>query len=228
MIKRVIPFVVKVVDKRVAPFFIHLANQNEGSSSLNDTTADETQPGTSTISDYANMNETDQETPSHNSCFAWWIPELNPVLWLIINVCICLAYAVPLIVLLAASDSRHYFFFSPAFYLGINIVSCIMWVLQAGLSAWWFWNKLGLVRAVELVLSLYFVLDAFWVIYHRNLEEMATSSIAIDYGIGCFAYVWAVELSIKGFLKQRTSNNSNEAGTKDTGMQFSNDETVIV
>jgi hypothetical protein len=143
------------------------------------------------------------EAPDANrdmqSPLAQWIPELSPGRWVIINLIWCITYAIPLVSIFWRSDNE--FYYSPYFYLFVNVASCTTWVLQTTLSAFWFWSNLGLVRAIELIISLYFVLDALTVIFLRDISNLTTANIVLDYGVGFLAYVWALEVEIKNFIE---------------------------
>jgi hypothetical protein len=133
------------------------------------------------------------------SPLASWIPELSPGRWVIINLVWCITYAIPLVSIFWRSNNE--FYYSPYFYLFVNVTSCTTWVLQTALSAFWFWNNLGLIRAIELMISLYFVLDACIVIFHRDTSNLTTANIVLDYGVGFLAYVWALEIEIKNYIE---------------------------
>ena len=172
--------------KRAIPLLIHGANQTGvTSSSLNSST------------DLPDGRDS-------SSPLAQWVPELNPVRWLVVNIIWCIAYAIPLVALFWRTKNE--FYYSAAFYLTVNIASCITWVAQTVLSAYWFWNNnLGWARGIELCLSLYFVLDALLIIFLRDTSKLSTADVVLDYGVSLFAYIWAVELGIKTYLETTTT-----------------------
>jgi len=94
---------------------------------------------------------------------------------------------------------HHQFYYTQTFYLTVIIASCILWVLQSTLSTYWFWSHqhLGWVRGIELFFSLYFVVDALFVVLRRDFSQLTTRNIVTDYGIALVAYIWALELGIK-------------------------------
>jgi hypothetical protein len=94
---------------------------------------------------------------------------------------------------------HHQFYYTQTFYLTVKIASCILWVLQSTLSTYWFWSHqhLGWVRGIELFFSLYFVVDALFVVLRRDFSQLTTRNIVTDYGIALVAYIWALELGIK-------------------------------
>jgi hypothetical protein len=168
--------------KRMIPLILQGANQSGIDSCL--------QPPVEGLPD---INH-DRQSP-----WAQWIPELSPGRWVIINLIWCITYAIPLVSLFWRSDNE--FYYSPYFYLFVNVASCTTWVLQTTLNAFWFWNNLGLVRAIELIISFYFVVDALIVIFHRDTSNLSTANIVLDYGVGFIAYVWALEVEIKNYIE---------------------------
>jgi hypothetical protein len=130
---------------------------------------------------------------------AAWVPELVPMRWSVINLLCSIVYAVPLVALLWR-DKSH-FYYTQTFYLTVNICSCVVWVVQSALSAYWFWGHLGLLRVIELSLALYFVVDSVMVILHRDTQQLSIMDIIIDYGISLAAYLWALEMSLKELRK---------------------------
>lgn len=171
--------------KRAIPLLIHGANQT-GVTSTSGNSSTDLLDGRDT-----------------NSRLVQWVPELNPIRWLIINIMWCIAYAIPLVALFWRTKNE--FFYSAAFYLTVNIVSCITWVAQTILSAYWFWNNLGWARGIELCLSLYFVSDALLIIFLRDTSKLSTADVVLDYGVSLFAYIWAVEIGIKMYLETTTT-----------------------
>jgi hypothetical protein len=171
--------------KRAIPLLVHGANQTGLSSSFNVSNGDDLPPDDRDV----------------NSPLALWIPELNPLRWLVINVMWCIAYTVPLVALFWRTKNE--FFYGATFYYTVNIASCITWVAQTALSSYWFWNRLGLARTIELVLSLYFVLDALLIIFLRDTSNLTTFDVVLDYGVSLVAYTWALELGIKSYLEAK-------------------------
>jgi hypothetical protein len=174
--------------KRAIPLLVHGMNQSGGASGTK-----EEEP---TSSDYHAMVLPDRDA---SSWIAQWIPELNPIRWLIINGIWCITYAVPLLAL-CWRDKSH-FYYTEVFYVTVNVASCVTWVAQSALSAYWFWSHLGLARGIELGIALYFVVDALFIVFKRNTSNLSTFDIVIDYGVSLFAYIWAIELGIKTYLE---------------------------
>jgi hypothetical protein len=174
--------------KRAITLLVHGMNQSGGASGTK-----EEEP-TST-NDYHAMALPGRDA---NLRIAQWIPELNPIRWLIINGIWCITYAVPLFAL-CWRDKSH-FYYNKVFYVTVNVASCVTWVAQSALSAYWFWSHLGLARGIEMSIALYFVVDAFFIVFQRNTSNLSTFDIVIDYGVSPFAYIWAIELGIKTYL----------------------------
>ena len=200
--------------KRAIPLLVHGANQTGLSSSFNSPNNDDAPHGDRDL----------------NSPLASWIPELNPLRWLVINVMWCIAYTVPLVALFWRS--KHEFFYDSAFYYTVNITSCITWVAQTALSAYWFWNNLGLARTIELALSLYFVMDALIVIFLRDTSNLSTFAVILDYGVSLVAYIWALELGIKSYLDAKDGFAAMDIGVQDdpqlTGYQRPSISSIVV
>ena len=200
--------------KRAIPLLVHGANQTGLSSSFNVSNNDDPVPDDRDL----------------NSPLASWIPEINPLRWLVINVLWCIAYTVPLVALFWRS--KHEFFYSPTFYYTVNITSCITWVSQTALSAYWFWNNLGLARTIELALSLYFVLDALLIIFLRDTSNLSTFDVVLDYGVSLVAYIWALELGVKSYLDAKDGFAVVDMGVQDdpqfTGYERPSISSIVV
>ena len=200
--------------KRAIPLLVHGANQTGLSSSFNVSNNDDPPHGNRDL----------------NSPLASWIPELNPLRWLVINVMWCIAYTIPLVALFWRS--KHEFFYDAAFYYTVNIASCVTWVTQTALSAYWYWNSLGLARTIELALSLYFVMDALIIIFLRDTSNLSTLAVILDYGVSLVAYIWALELGIKSYLDANDGFAAVDVGVQDdpqlTGYERPSISSIVV
>ena len=169
-----------------------------------------------------NANQADLSSSFHvsnvddcdlNSPLASWILEVNPLRWLVIDVLWCIAYTVSFVALFWGT--KHNFFYTRTFYFTTNIASSISWVLQTALSAYWFWSNLGLVRTIEFVLSLYFVIDALLIILIRDTSNPSKFDVVLDYGVSVVAYIWALKLGIKSYLDAKDGFVSMDVGVQD-------------
>ena len=190
--------------KRAIPLLIHGANQTGLSSSFI----------TSTNEDCDSEENPTKNARDLNSPIAHWVPELNPLLWIVITIFWCIAYAVPLVALFWRT--KHNFYYGATFYYTVNIASCFCWVAQTTLSAYWFWNNLGLSRALELVISLYFVVDVLLIVCLRDTSNLSNMDIILDYGVSLLAYVWALELGVQSYLEMRTTQQETQESLVET------------
>mmetsp|Transcript_11478 Transcript_11478/g.19076 ORF Transcript_11478/g.19076 Transcript_11478/m.19076 type:complete len:210 (+) Transcript_11478:73-702(+) len=180
--------------KRAIPFLFRSIKQNSGPSPTSqlDDSFQEFDPSA--------VHQDTSRDP--NSQLGRWVPEVNPLRWLVVNTCWCITFAVPVVALLWTRDLSRHFYYTQAFYQSVKITSCVLWVLQSALGTYWFWHHehLGWVRGIELCFSLYFVVDAFLIIFHRDFSQLTKTNIIQDYGVSFIAYVWALELGIKGLV----------------------------
>lgn len=126
--------------KRATALLVHGMNSVTGGSSLADPTSSPTSSRPEET-DYHEMLFDQQPGRDPNSAIGQWVPEINPTRWLIINGLWCITYAVPLLALFWRDKSA--FYYTEVFYITVNVVSCITWVAQLALSAYWFWAHWG-------------------------------------------------------------------------------------
>lgn len=177
--------------------------------------------------DYVEYKEDEEQgRPDTDSWIAYWVPELNPRLWLAISFLWCLVYAIPLVGLLwlADSDATH-FCYSEQFYITVNVASCVCWVVASLLSGYWYWKTLGLSRGIELLISVYFLVDVIIMLCVRDTTRPKTRSIVISYGVSLFAYLWSIELGITSLVKMSSAEEEEtETPSESVAQEASSEE----
>lgn len=133
----------------------------------------------------------------------------QPRLWLAISFLWCLVYVIPLVGLLWRADSvATHFCYSQQFYITVNVASCVCWVVASLLSGYWYWKTLGLSRGIELLISVYFLVDVLIMLCVRDTTRPTTRSIVISYGVSLFAYLWSLELGITSLVKMSSAEEA--------------------